>query len=121
MIDNTDVSQTEFYDTKQLAQKLDVTVEWLKTNRKRGKSPIPYRKIGPFVRYNKKEILSWIGRKDLELEFYSPQTLAKMLDLTVNWLNHNRVSNNPIPFRRFGRVVRYNKTEVQTWLNKQKQ
>ena len=62
--------------------------------------------------------MTFIANKDLELEFYSPQTLTKMLDVTLDWINHNRIGRNPIPFRRFGRIIRYNKTEVQSWINK---
>jgi len=116
---DTDFIPSEFYNSEELAKKLDVTLDWLKANRKRGKPAIPYKKIGPLVRYNRQDVLSWVGRKDLELEFYSPETLAKKLNLSLSWINHNRLSSNPIPFRRFGRIIRYNKTEVHYWLNKQ--
>jgi hypothetical protein len=63
-------------------------------------------------------VLTWVGRKDLALRFYSTKTLAQKLKFSESWLNHNRLSDNPIPFRRFGGLIRYNETEVGAWVNK---
>ncbi len=119
MKNGSEFPKKEFYSSEQLAKKLDVTLEWVKYNRTKSKTPIPHKRFSTFVRYDKEDVMAWIGRKDLELEFYSPRTLAKMLNLSLIWLKINRRSKNSIPFRRLGRIIRYNKTEVQSWLNKE--
>ena len=111
-------SKKQFYDSQELAVLLDVKVDWIKYNRRKSNKPIPYKKFGNFVRYDKSEVLEWFGRKDLELEFYSTRTVAEKLGISVDWLNHNRLSSHPIPYRRMGKLVRYNKTELTYWLNK---
>lgn len=121
MTNHIDFSQKVFYNSEELAKRLDVTPGWVKYNRNTSKHPIPHKKFGLYVRYDKDDILDWFGRKDLEIEFYSTKTLASILNLPINWLNHNRSSKNPIPFRKIGSIVRYNKTEVNSWLNKNKQ
>ena len=112
-------SKKQFYDSQELARLLDVKVDWVKYNRRKCKKPIPYKKFGNFVRYEKSEVLEWFGRKDLDLEFYSTRTVAEKFGISVDWLNHNRLSDRPIPYRRMGKLVRYNKTELNHWLNKQ--
>ena len=112
-------SKKQFYDSKELAECLDVTVDWIKYNRRKCKKPIPYKKFGNFVRYEKSEVLEWFGRKDLDLTFYSTRTVAVKLGISVDWLNHNRLSSHPIPYRRMGKLVRYNKTELASWLIRQ--
>jgi len=110
--------ESDFYDTKTLATLLDVTPDWLNHNRS-SKNPIPYIKISyRLILYNKSKILAWIGRKDLSLNFFSTKTLAKKLNISVAWLQKNRTSNNPIPFRKFGYLVRYQREEVLNWLRK---
>lgn len=105
-------------DTKTLAALLDVTPDWLRRNRK-SENPIPYRVIGRrSIRYAKLEVQEWVARKDLALKFYSTKKLAQKLSFSESWLNHNRMSDNPIPFRRFGGLVRYNETEVNSWIRK---
>ncbi len=120
MISSTNLPDDELYSAEQLAKKLDMTSEWVKYNRIKSKNPIPYKRFGGLIRYHKADILTWIGRKDLELEFYSSEKVAAMLGVSLNWLNHNRNSNDPIPFRRFGRIVRYNKTDLHHFINKKK-
>ena len=108
----------DLLDTKTLAALLDVTPDWLRRNRK-SDNPIPYRVIGRrSIRYTKLDVLEWVGRKDLILKFYSTKTLAQKLSFSESWLNHNRLSDHPIPFRRFGGLVRYNETEVRGWIKK---
>ena len=107
----------EYLSTNMLAKLLDITPGWLKSNRK-SDHPIPYRKFGRFVRYKKTDVQEWIGRKDLDLKYMCTKTLAKNLDFKIDWLKHNRLSDNPIPFRRFGRLVRYQQQEIAAWLKK---
>ena len=118
MSESSSQEKFDFYDTKALAKALDVKPEWLRKNRK-ARQPIPYQTIGRRnIRYTKQAVLEWVGRKDLALKFYSTKTLAEKLSLSESWLHHNRLSENPIPFRRFGYLVRYNETEVSAWLRK---
>ncbi len=115
----TATSKKQYFDSKELAERLDVSVDWIKYNRRKCKNSIPYRKFGNFIRYEKNEVLEWFGRKDLDLEFYSTRSVAKKFGISTDWLNHNRLSNHPIPYRRMGKLVRYNKTELNHWFNKQ--
>jgi hypothetical protein len=109
-----------FYTPEQLADLLDVNVEWVRYNRKKGKNPIPAKRLSyRTVLYDKKDLLEWFGRKDLVLKFYRTKTLAQKLGRSEAWLKANRASDNPIPFRRLGHLVRYNEMEVSAWLNKQ--
>ena len=107
----------EWYTTQELAELLDVRPEWLRKNRKT-KNPIPFKPFGRNkVRYSKQEVLQWIGRKDLPLRFYSTKSLSVILKVSEDWLRHNRLDNkNSIPHRSFGRLVRYNESEVNSWI-----
>ncbi|PIQ43228.1 MAG: hypothetical protein COV52_01805 [Gammaproteobacteria bacterium CG11_big_fil_rev_8_21_14_0_20_46_22] len=106
-----------FYTSEQLAELLDVDVEWVRYNRNRGKNPIPAKRFGyRTVVYDKKEVLEWFGRKDLTLKFYRTKKLAEKLGCSEAWLKANRASDNPIPFRRLGYLVRYNEAEVNSWV-----
>lgn len=117
-IDEPDeLKETDFYTSEELASLLDVKIGWLNHNRS-SDEPIPYKKFGRLVRYKKSEVLKWIGRKDLDLKYFSTKTLAEKLSLSTSWLKHNRSSENPLPFRRFGYLVRYNNTEVMRWVKK---
>ena len=114
----SDIKESDFYDTKAFAKLLDVTPHWLHHNRA-SNDPIPNQKIGHrLIRYNTNEVMEWMGRKDLACVFFSTKTLAKKMKVSVAWLKHNRTSNNPIPFRRFGRLIRYQRDEVANWLRK---
>ena len=105
-----------FYTPQILAELLDVTPEWLKYNRK-SKQPIPFLRLGhKTIRYLKKDVLEWFGRKDLVLKFYRTKRLADQLGCSESWLKANRASETPIPYRRLGRLVRYNYAEVTLWL-----
>jgi len=105
-----------FYDTKTLAQCLDVTIAWLQINR-RSQHPIPFKKIGRrFIRYERAEVLKWLGTEHLTLQFVSTKTLAKKLHVSVDWLKHNRRTAHPIPFKRLGRLVRYHLDDVAVFL-----
>ena len=116
-----DFKEENFVDTKALAELLDVTPDWLNHNRI-SDNPIPYLRIDRRrIIYHKKAVLAWIGRKDLSLQFYSTKTLAKKLSVSVSWLKHNRKEQDPIPFRRFGYLVRYQHEEVFRWLRKNSQ
>ena len=44
--------------------------------------------------------------------------LAKQIDVSEDWLKHNRASNNPLPFYRLGHLIRYHNNEVSTWFEK---
>ncbi len=110
----------DLYTTNELADALDIRVGWLRKNRK-SDNPIPYRCIGrKSIRYSKQDVLQWVGRKDLMLKFYSTKNLAKKLRMSEIWLRKNRKSDDPIPFRKFNGLIRYNETEIRYWLNKQK-
>ncbi len=113
----SDQQELEFYNTKKLAALLAVTPKWLVRNRN-SKNPIPYLKLGRIVRYKRSDVIEWIGKKNLELKFCSTQTLAKKLDLKVDWLKRNRLSSNPIPFKKFGGLVRYQLDEAMHWFKK---
>jgi len=53
----------QFYSTKTLAKKLNVSVSWIKHNRK-DKNPIPFRKIGHLVRYQHEEVERWLRKSN---------------------------------------------------------
>lgn len=106
------------YTSKQLAELLDVSLEWLRLNRKAiGKDRIPFKaRSYRTVLYDKYELLEWFGRKDLEFKFYSTRSLSEKIGLPVSWIKKNRYLDNPIPFRIIAGLLRYNETEVQKWL-----
>jgi len=105
----------QFYDTKTLAQCLDVTTAWLQLNR-RSQNPIPFKKVGRrFIRYERAEVLKWLGCERLTLRFVSTKTLAKKLNVSVDWLKHNRRTAHPIQFKRLGRLVRYHLDDVMAF------
>ena len=56
---------------------------------------------------------------NLEFEFLTTEELAKFIKVSMNWLRHNRLSKNPIPYKKFGKFVRYEKNEVLKWIKKQ--
>ena len=53
-------------------------------------------------------------------KFLSPKQLAEILGVKVSWLAHNRMSDNVIPYQKFGRQVRYDLADVLDWASKQK-
>lgn len=53
-----------FFSTKTLAKKLDVSVDVLKHNRS-SKNSIPFHRLGNLVRYQQNEVLAWIEKNRL--------------------------------------------------------
>lgn len=49
-------------------------------------------------------------------ELYSTKKLAELLDIDVDWLNHNRKTVDAIPYQKIGRYIRYKKSEVLEWI-----
>lgn len=109
--------EIQIYNTEELAVLLDVTADWLYRNRS-SHDPIPYKKIGRLVCYIKSDVQEWIGKKDLKLQFYSTKTLAKKIGVSTSWLKHNRPNDNHMPFRRFGKLIRYQNDEIMDWIKK---
>lgn len=108
-------SEFEFYSINQLASLLDVKPDWLNHNRASA-NPIPFKKLGRFIRYSKSEVQTWLGVPEIELNFWSTQTLAEQLNVSVVWVKNNRRSKRPIPFHRFNYLIRYQKTDVVKWI-----
>jgi len=53
--------------------------------------------------------------KENQPEFLNTKELAEWLGISAAWININRGSRNAIPFRRLGRRVIYEKSEVLKW------
>ena len=63
--------------------------------------------------------MSTINIKKESDELFTTDELAELLEVRSDWLRKNRKSNNPIPFRPFGRnKVRYSKLEVLQWFGR---
>lgn len=56
---------------------------------------------------------------DDELDFLTTEDLAKLLSVSVDWLNHNRLSDNPIPYKKLSKFVRYSRRDVAAWMHAQ--
>jgi excisionase family DNA binding protein len=48
---------------------------------------------------------------------FSQETVAAILDCSMATLERDRWIGNGIPFIKIGRLVRYRKTEIKTWLD----
>ncbi|MBX9706085.1 MAG: hypothetical protein K2Q14_04805 [Gammaproteobacteria bacterium] len=104
------------YTQKELAKKLDLTERWFRRNRQSRDAITAVRLGHRKVRYPEPNVYKWLGRSDLELEFYSIKKLAKILGCSEDWIHTNQLGENPIPSWRFGRLKRFNKTQLYEWL-----
>ena len=59
------------------------------------------------------------NEQDDDINLLTTQELAKLLSVSVDWLNHNRLGDNPIPSKKIGRFVRYTRKDVAGWLHAQ--
>jgi excisionase family DNA binding protein len=51
---------------------------------------------------------------------FSQETVAAILDCSLATIERDRWIGKGIPFSKFGRLVRYRKTDIREWLEKHK-
>ena len=52
-------------------------------------------------------------------ELLTSAQVIVMLQVSKRWLAYNRNSQDPIPYKKFGRFIRYEKKKIMAWLKKQ--
>ena len=69
-----------------------------------------------------KKMISMLAQDEQQQEskLLTTKQLATVLTVKESWLIHNRMSDNPIPFTKFGHLVRYDMNDVYKWIKKQK-
>jgi excisionase family DNA binding protein len=50
-----------------------------------------------------------------DVEWFTPTTLADWLQLTKDYV-YDQVQANQIPYHRFGRSLRFRRSEIEQWL-----
>ncbi len=48
----------------------------------------------------------------------TPAELAMMLAVKESWLARNRIGESPIPYKKFGKIIRYDILDVRKWVKK---
>jgi predicted DNA-binding transcriptional regulator AlpA len=54
-------------------------------------------------------------------ELFSSLNTSQYMNMSHSWLRRSRVDGNGPPFIKLGRSVRYRKSDVDAWLDQQKQ
>jgi excisionase family DNA binding protein len=113
--------QITLHTTEEVSKMFSISKSWLEKNRHGAHdNMIPWDYwFGNCERYSHWALTDWLGEDVLEL--LTTKELAELLKVSVDWLKHNRLGNNPIPSMRFGGLVRYHPSVVKEWMDALKQ
>ena len=65
-----------------------------------------------------KPVMSGNGNQDNEDKILNKKELAKYIGVDVSWIN-KKVSANEIPYSKFGKYVRFKKSVIDKWIDRQ--